>query len=88
MAEVTIFHSSGFVQSFDKEGVFSLDELEEIVEGQIAVYSLSGDDMLVVNDLGIALNLPCNERATEIWHQAGREGNIYGNALICPINLL
>lgn len=61
-----------------------LDELQSIVGGYIEVVRLKGEIYMVVNEDGIRMSLPINNRATFLYRTKGNNpnGTIYGNAII------
>ena len=61
---------------------FSLNELNEIVDGYIEVLHI-GDKLLVCNEEGKLNNLPYNAKATRLINAAGIKDYIVGNVLFC-----
>lgn len=63
---------------------FSLEELQNYVEGDIQIVHLSDNEVLVVNEEGKLHRLPFNENATKVWIKYyGKSDYIVGNALVC-----
>lgn len=63
---------------------FKLEELKDIVNGYIEIVWLPMNKILVVNEDGKALDLPVNEAATKIYHDAfGFNDIIVGDVLLC-----
>lgn len=61
---------------------FSLNELNEIVDGYIEVLHI-GDKLLVCNEEGKLNNLPYNVKATRLINAVGIKDYIVGNVLFC-----
>ena len=61
---------------------FSLNELNEIVDGYIEVLHI-GDKLLVCNEEGKLNNLSYNAKATRLINAAGIKDYIVGNVLFC-----
>lgn len=61
---------------------FSLEELNEIVDGYIEILHI-GDKLLVCNEEGKPQNLQYNDTATCLINAAGIKDYIVGNALFC-----
>lgn len=64
---------------------FSLEELQDFVEGYIEVVRLKDDKIMVVNEEGKLNGLPFNVGATLAYNEGtGRYDDIIlGNALVC-----
>lgn len=63
---------------------FTLEELQNFVEGDIEIINLTTEKILIVNEEGKINKLPFNESATELWREYyGRTDYIVGNALLC-----
>lgn len=71
---------------------FSLDELYELVGSPIDIQTKDGDDRcLVLRDDGKLLDLPVNEKASQIWkewypineHPLNNDETIVGDVLVC-----
>lgn len=63
---------------------FTLEELQNFVEGDIEIINLTTKKILIVNEEGKINKLPFNELATELWEKYyGRTDYIVGNALLC-----
>jgi len=65
---------------------FTLEELQKLVGGYIEIVSLANGDLLVVNEDGMALGLPTNERATMIAERDRVRmgpGGILGDVVRC-----
>lgn len=63
---------------------FTLEELQNFVEGYIEIINLTAEKILIVNEEGKINKLPFNELATELWKKYyGRTDYIVGNALLC-----
>lgn len=66
---------------------FKLYELKKIVHGWVEIVWLPSDQILVVNEEGKLLNLPINDVATRIYHDAfGYNDVIVGDVLLCDSN--
>lgn len=67
---------------------FSLEELQDFVDGYIEVVSMSDEEYMVVNEEGKLMNLPYNENATRVYNKAFGIpiDYIVGNALVCDKN--
>ena len=46
---------------------FTLEELQNFVEGNIEIINLTTEKILIVNEEGKINKLPFNELATELW---------------------
>ena len=63
---------------------FTLEELQNFVEGDIEIINLTTEKILIVNEEGKINKLHFNESATELWREYyGRTDYIVGNALLC-----
>lgn len=63
-----------------KDGVsFTLEELQEAVEGYIEIIHLDQYNVMVVNEEGKLYRLPKNEKASRLAHGE----IIVGNVLVC-----
>lgn len=63
---------------------FTLEELQNFVEGDIEIINLTTEKILIVNEEGKINKLSFNESATELWKKYyGRTDYIVGNALLC-----
>lgn len=64
---------------------FKLEELKEIVGGWVEIVWLpNNEDILVINEEGKLMNLPLNNKATEIYFNAFQYDDvIVGDALLC-----
>ena len=64
---------------------YSLKELKKIVGGYVERIVLRPDQQeMFLNEDGIALRLPLNAKATEIYHKHFKTPNsIYGDVLVC-----
>ena len=62
---------------------FSVEELNEFVEGHFEFVRLSKSQLMVVNEEGKILGLPYNPWATMCCRMAGIKDVIVGNVLIC-----
>lgn len=82
-----LYKTSGeIIEVFPDNGTdFSLDELQDFVEGYIEIINLGDDNIIVINEEGKFINLPYNEFATKAYNKAvgAKVDNIVGNALIC-----
>lgn len=79
-----IFMASGSIKIVDPANGkdFSLEELNEIVDGYIEILHI-GDKLLVCNEEGKLQNLQYNATATRLINAAGIKDYIVGNALFC-----
>lgn len=79
-----IFMASGSIKIVDPANGkdFSLEELNEIVDGYIEILHI-GDKLLVYNEEGKLQNLQYNATATCLINAAGIKDYIVGNALFC-----
>lgn len=85
-----IYRASGDVENVEpKNGTdFQLEELQAIVGGLIDCQMTNdGNDLIIFNDEGKLLELPYNEKATEIYQERVYEGDfLVGDVLICKEN--
>lgn len=68
------------------EDFFSLEEIQGVVKGYYRPLYLRKKEVMLVNDDGIPLGLPKNEKASDIAHRQGvifPFDDIYGDVLIC-----
>lgn len=67
---------------------FSLEELQDFVDGHIEVVSMSDREYMVVNEEGKLMNLPYNENATRVYNKTigAVVDYIVGDALVCNKN--
>lgn len=92
----TIYRTNGTEEHIEpKNGkVFSLEELNAVVNGYIEIVRISNGKLMVVNEEGKCLQLPYNEKATEILRDDYRVNRfstawryasdfIVGDALLC-----
>lgn len=79
-----IFMASGSIKKVDPANGkdFSLEELNEIVDGYIEILHI-GDKLLVCNEEGKLQNLQYNATATRLINAVGIKDYIVGNALFC-----
>lgn len=78
----TIIYPSGEEKQIKpQKGTFTLKELQEFVEGFIEQIHLPGQRTMFVNEEGKLLNLPFNEKASQIYGHMN--DFIVGNAVIC-----
>ena len=79
-----IFMASGSIKIVDPANGkdFSLEELNEIVDGYIEILHI-GDKLLVCNEEGKLQNLQYKATATCLINAAGIKDYIVGNALFC-----
>ena len=81
-----IYRTNGDVEIIEpKNGTdFQLEELSAIVGGYIECLNLTTDwSLLVCNEEGKLMNLPYNERATDLARNNGYNDYIVGDVLIC-----
>src|SRR5438128_1520036 len=66
----TIFYPDGQEEEVQpaNDGVFSLEEMQRIVQGYIEIYPLKDGRIMVLNEEGRILGLDRNEKATELAH--------------------
>lgn len=87
-----LYKTSGeIVEVSPKNGKdFSLEELQEFVDGYIEIVWLDKERSMVINEEGKLKHLPYNKKATEEYNSSykGRNDYIVGNALICKSNQL
>lgn len=62
---------------------FQLEELSAIVGGYIECLNFTDGSLLVCNEEGKLMNLPYNERATDLVRKNGYNDYIVGDVLIC-----
>lgn len=63
---------------------FTLKELQELVQGSIEVIPLGTKSLMVINEDGKILELPYNEKATQIYRTYYTTNDfIVGDVLIC-----
>lgn len=66
---------------------FSLNELNNIVNGSIEVIKITPGHYMIVNESGKLLTLPLNRLASTIFSiYTDAEDSIVGDVLICPIS--
>lgn len=83
MAKI-IFTNGAEFEVAPKNGTdFSLHELQGVVGGYIEIVSLSGDDVMVVNEEGRLTGLPHNTKASVIAMDY-----IVGNVLVCSRDMV
>lgn len=88
MSAVLYKHSGEVIQVTPKNGkVFDLEELQEMVEGYIEIFSISEDHQLVLNEEGKIQGLPRNAKATEMFYNF-LQCDLVGNVLACPASAL
>ena len=82
MLDMTLFKTSGDTEAFPpaRGNRYSLEELQTAVDGFIELVHLDSQQVLVVNEDGLRLRLPVNDKASDI---AGRL--IVGDSLLCPV---
>jgi len=82
MLDMTLFKTSGDTEAFPPASGnrYSLEELQTAVDGFIELVHLDSQQVLVVNEDGLRLRLPVNDKASDI---AGRL--IVGDSLLCPV---
>lgn len=83
-----VFYHSGGSKKLEPKTppYFSLEELRDIVEGDIQAVPLRDGRWLIINDSGKIKGLPANQPATEVMHAASdiaKDDIIVGNALLC-----
>lgn len=82
-----IYRTNGDTETIEpKNGTdFSLEELQTIVGGYIECLHLFTDGLLLIcNEEGKIINLPRNERATDLVRKCGYDNDyIVGDVLIC-----
>ena len=61
---------------------FELEEMQKFVGGWVEILPISGNRYMVVNEEGRLLELPLNQKATDIF----RLEPIVGNVLVCGID--
>lgn len=59
-------------------GDFSLSEMQRIVGGFIEIVTLKDGQLMVVNEEGMLLEMPYNQKASELYGQP-----VVGNVLVC-----
>jgi len=82
----TIFKTDGTVTEIKpKKRIFSLEELQSVVEGHIEFIGLRKGRSMFINEEGKLERLPYNEKATQIFQmELGiTDDFIVGNAIIC-----
>ena len=70
---------------------FSLQELNNIVNGYIEIVRFRDGRIMIVNEEGCYLNLAENMTATELAlanSGISRDDTILGNALVCPMTMV
>lgn len=66
---------------------FSLDELQGFVGGLIDIQATDENLLFVFNDEGKLMNLPVNDKATELYQKEVYKGDfLVGDVLICNDN--
>lgn len=80
-----IYRTNGDVEIIEpKNGTdFQLEELSAIVGGHIECLNFTDGSLLVCNEEGKLMNLPYNERATDLVRKNGCNDYIVGDVLIC-----
>lgn len=80
-----IYRTNGDVENVEpKNGTdFQLEELSAIVGGYIECLNFTDGSLLVCNEEGKLMNLPYNERATDLVRKNGYNDYIVGDVLIC-----
>ena len=68
---------------------FQLGELQKIVGGYIEIVSLLDNEIMVINEEGKLIDLPINEKATELYNEVdGFYDYIVGDVLVCDNNMV
>lgn len=63
------------------------EELQEMVEGYIEIFTISSEHQLVFNEEGKIQGLPRNAKATEMFYNF-LQCDLVGNVLACPASAL
>lgn len=65
---------------------FTLEELQQMVGGDIETLSLRNGKILIVNEEGKLRKLPFNREATNLfWEDRGGSDVIVGDAVLCTL---
>lgn len=83
MAKIIFTNGAEFEVSPNNGTDFSLQELQGVVGGYVEVVSLSGDDVMVINEEGRLTGLPHNTKASVIARDY-----IVGNVLVCSRDMV
>ena len=65
----------------DNVDISSLEKMQELVGGYIEIIYLNDDKVLIVNEEGLILQLPFNQRASGIF-----KSKLVGDIILCKIN--
>jgi hypothetical protein len=71
-----------------KASHITLNEMQKCVGGYIELIYLNDGMVLVVNEEGLTLNLPYNERATNTALAEGKKHHIVGDVLLIGANFI
>ena len=67
---------------------FSLIELQKYVGGSIEMLRTNDNRWLIVNEEGRLHGLPRNKAATKLYQFNYINGDIVGNAVVCPVSMV
>lgn len=85
----TIIYSNGKADTITpKQGqTFTLQELQEYVDGYIQLIPLGQGEIMILNEEGKLLGLPDNESATTFWRQLlPNAPELVGNVIIAKMS--
>jgi len=60
----------------------AVNQLEEMLGGEIEIIYIDKDTQLVINEMAELDGAPVNLRATKIYRKVHKSGKIYGHAVI------
>lgn len=86
----TLIKATGeHVECNPAEGVFSVRELQQAVNGYFEIVRIDKENCLIVNEEGKLLGLPINRVATRLYQQlVYTDDCIVGDAIICNLSEL
>ena len=84
-----LFSADNSIKALEfKSSHVTLEEMQKYVGGYIELIYLNDGMVLVVNEEGLILNLPYNERATNTALAEGKEHHIVGDVLLIGTNFI
>ena len=84
-----LFSADDSIKALEFKGAHvTLEEMQKCVGGYIELIYLNDGMALVVNEEGLILNLPYNERATNTALAEGKEHHIVGDVLLIGTNFI
>lgn len=87
----TLYKTDGTQQAIAPANghTFTLEELQRMAGGYVAIHSLQDGRLIVLNEDANALGLPTNQEATVMaFHLASGPAGILGDALVCDAAMI